>query len=389
MKIKIYQKNDNIIKLEKPSNKLRIIKHPADYWYQINIDKKCHHRDLKLTRGIYVMEEWWRREKVNVSYPITAYNAYSLHGIKRLEKYIRHFHKELTPNVKLDNKKLVFGIGATQIIQAVMYATSIKHGQKILHDNKSLIIPPLYYTHQVPGYLGVKEFIELTNSFNAKWISCEDAKHIPSDKLVEFVSSPNNPNGRILEPITHAKNIVYDRVNYWPFYMTNSLHLLNKNSKVNDAISIFSLPKILSFSGSRVGYAFVEDEKIAHFMKYFIITNTHGLSIDGQLRCLIAMEYLFENNKVHEYANWLTDTMKKRWQLLKKAIARTDIQLLNSQGASAWIKTPTEAPAFLFEKYRIIGTFGPEYGASTQYARLNMTCTSNEFYELLYRLTHF
>jgi bifunctional pyridoxal-dependent enzyme with beta-cystathionase and maltose regulon repressor activities len=80
--------------------------------------------------------------------------------------------------------------------------------------------------------------------------------------------------------------------------------------------------------------------------------------------------------------------MQKRWHMLKKTIALTDIKLLNSQGASAWIKTPTEADQYLLNKYRLISTFGPEYGASKKYARLNMTCTTNEFYELLYRLKH-
>lgn len=55
-------------------------------------------------------------------------------------------------------------------------------------------------------------------------------------------------------------------------------------------------------------------------------------------------------------------------------------------GASVWIKTPSEAEHYLMKNYRIIGTFGPEYGVAKEYARLNMTCTSNEFYELLYRL---
>lgn len=54
-------KTENIILLEKPTNKIRYIKHPADYWYQKNLDQKCHDRVLRLTRGIYVMEEWWRK----------------------------------------------------------------------------------------------------------------------------------------------------------------------------------------------------------------------------------------------------------------------------------------------------------------------------------------
>jgi aspartate/methionine/tyrosine aminotransferase len=388
MKTQKQQNIDRVIKLEKPATKLRYIKHPNNHWYQENLDKRCHDRILRLTRGIYVMEEWRQLQKINVSYPLTNYTVYALNGIKQLEKYIRYFHKELAPHINLEKKEFVFGIGATQIIHAAMYALCIQHGRRISHDHKSLSITPLYFTHQIPGYLGVKEWIDLTNSFNAKWVTCKDAKNISSDDLVEFVSCPNNPTGKILTPITNTKNIVYDRVNYWPFYMTNSLEIYQKDTLSNDAITIFSLPKILSFSGSRVGYAFVEDKKIAHYMKYFIINNTHGVAVDGQLRCLTAMRYLIENNKIHEYTNWLTNAMQKRWHMLKKTIALTDIKLLNSQGASAWIKTPTEADQYLLNKYRLISTFGPEYGASKKYARLNMTCTTNEFYELLYRLKH-
>lgn len=388
MKNKIIKREDYSQYLQKPFTQLRHIQHPKAFWYQEGLDNQCHERVLKLTRGIYLMEEWWQNHNIQVTYPITEHTSYSLFGLKKLEKYTRQFHQALAPHIHLDDKHLVFGIGATHILIATMYALCIQHSKANKKQPGYLSTSPLYFTHQLPGYLGGKEWIDISNSFNAHWVDIKDAKSIDPQHLVEFVTSPNNPTGKILHPLTQAKHVIYDRVNHWPFYMTNSLDHYFTDDLMTDEITIYSLPKILSFSGSRVGYAFIKDKKIAEIMHYFIINSTHGIAIDGQIRCLTALQYLINNNLINEYSNWLFSQLKQRWKLLKTTLKLNDIELLNSQGPNAWIKTPTPAEEYLYKKFRIIATYGPEYGASTLYARLNLTCASNEFNELIYRLTH-
>lgn len=341
---------------------------------------------LDLTHGIYLMEEWWKKQDIFVNYHITDYNQYHLEVIPELSKLVMRFHQIIAPHQRLEGKDLVFGLGASQLLQAAFYAFSIIHAKPLETDAKYLSLTPLYYTHQVPGYLDTKEVIESFDEFNAHWIDFAFHQHIPDEDLVEIITCPNNPNSKLLKNATNARYIIHDRVNLWPFFMTKSLDSFYSERLDHDELSIFSLPKILSFSGSRVGYAFVRQRKIAQLMRYYIMIDTHGLSGDGQIRCLTALRYLIENNKAEEYVEWITQVFKERWERLDKVLANSEMRLLNHQGSGVWLKTPTKAREYLYDKYKIIATYGPEYGADDYYGRLNLQCTSDQFEELILRL---
>jgi len=62
------------------------------------------------------------------------------------------------------------------------------------------------------------------------------------------------------------------------------------------------------------------------------------------------------------------------------------ITLFNRSGPTAWIRCPKPAKEWLLEKFNIIATYGPEYGESEYYARLNMLAMPNEFDEFISRL---
>lgn len=356
------------------------IQHPHDALYDSKLNPNAHQENLLLSRGIYIMEEWWDKQNVSVNYPITKNASYCLYRIPEIEEYVREFHREVCPKQDIAKKFLVFGLGATQVLHAAMYAISIKHSQKKLHKR---LITPLYFTSQKPSYLDSRLLIDSFSEFNLRWIEFEDAHRIEDENLVEMITSPNNPNGQLLKKATTAHYNIHDRVNLWPFLLgtADCDETLEK-----DEISVFSLAKIFSFSGSRVGYAFVNDEEIANYMSYFIIRETHGVCADGQMRCLTALKYLIDNDKTKLYIKWVNKEFKQRWELISKAFAKTKMTLLNSNGPNLWIKTPGNAERYLKENYHIEGTYGSEYGASDEYARLNMQCSRKEFSELIWRL---
>ncbi|WP_250420940.1 hypothetical protein [Legionella maioricensis] len=101
---------------------------------------------------------------------------------------------------------------------------------------------------------------------------------------------------------------------------------------------------------------------------------------------MTALRYLIENNLAREYADWVTEQFSRRWSLVRKIIPKTGIELLNYDCPTIWIKTPINAKQYLLDKYKIMATYGPEYGTSENFTRLNIQCTTNEFHELLYRL---
>ncbi len=361
------------------------ILHPELKWYT-DSDRYAHKRVLRLNRGIYIMEDWWRSKHVTIKYDITDYNQYYLNAIPLLASSIQEFHHIIAPHQKIEYRHLVFGLGATQLLHAAIYAYCVSHARHNT-SNRFINAPPLYFTHQTPGYLDTKEVIESFNEFNAKWVNFENLSKVAPENLVEIITSPNNPDSRLLKRETNSKYIISDRVNLWPFFMTNSKDEFYKETLENDEVSIFSLAKIFSFSGTRAGYAFVKDPKVAEYMKYFIMISTHGISGDGQIRCLMALRFLLNQKLVNEYVKWITDQFISRWQIVKNLVPHTEMELLNNEGAGIWVKTPIEARKFLYDQYKILGTYGPEYGVGDNYARLNMQCTGNEFKEFIYRLS--
>lgn len=381
----IFHSDKRMLNLLLPSRSV-YVRHPKDTDFTSK-DRRAHSRILRMTRGIYLMEEWWKRQNLHVTYEITSHNQYYLEGISDLEATVRQFHHTVAPHQKLSDKTIVFGVGATQLLHAAIYAYCLGLGFRNKDNKKFIKVPALYFTHQTPGYLDTKEMIESLNEFNAKWVDIEKTGDLDINNLVEIITCPNNPDSRLLKPITKASFHIHDRVNLWPFFMTASLKDYQRETLENDGISIFSLPKILSFSGARVGYAFVSDPKIAKYMKYFIMINTHGISGDGQIRCLTALRYLIDNNLALDYVNWVANEFAQRWSIIDDILPSTEMQLLNHDGAGIWVRTPSSSRQYLINKYKMTATYGPEYGASMDYARLNMQCTTNEFQELVYRLT--
>lgn len=377
--------SQNDIPVLKPVRQVNI-RHPLEIEFTKD-DPDRHTRLLELTHGIYIMEEWWRMHNITVHYHIVDFNQYFLDVLPELSEHVLQMHKIIAPQQKIDGKQLIFGLGATQLLHAAYYAYCVMHAKSNKENRHFLNAAPLYFTHQTPGYLDPREVLLSFNEFNSKWINFADHKKVGDENLVEVITAPNNPDSRMLKRETNSAYYINDRVNLWPFFMTASLDAFTEETLANDQISIFSLPKLLSFSGSRVGYAFVNDPKIVEYMKYFIMIETHGLAGDGQIRCLTGLRYLIENNKINEYFDWLFQQFKSRWQQVERVMAKSGMKLLNHEGAGIWIKTPEKAKDYLYKKYLLTATYGPEYGASEYYARLNLQCTTNEFEELIHRLS--
>lgn len=373
-----------------PPEILMFLPYPEDEWYHIESDPIPHERILRLTRGIHLINEWWRKQNLQISYQISEHAFYLVQALPELESAIREFHKTLSPHQKIEDRYLVIGNGATQVINAALYANALYHSMKNHPPiNRSVQATILYGTERLPGYLENNTLVQCFPKELLRWVQFGEHENIDRKHLLEFVATPNNPDGKILKPVTGAAYTIHDRVNHWSLFLNEDDSAVKEDTLEDDWISIFSLSKILSFSGSRVGYAFVKDPLIAHFMKYYIIITTHGLGSDSQHRCLVALRYLLDSpNKVFEYSDWIRSELKARWNILKETVLSTSLELLNSQGPNAWVKTPGNAFDYLMKKYHIEATYGDEYGATSDHARLNLLAKPNEFDEFIWRLKH-
>jgi len=383
-----------------PSPDLLQIVYPSDDWFVEGRDPKAHERQLRLDRGFYLFKKWWKERNIKISQLVEEHSEYCLYGIPELEELVREMHQRIAPRQKNAGCHLVFGLGAMNLLNASLYATSMYHNVRKnplhldplpLHEGE---MPPswvnidrLYVTQQLPAYLELKKSLHTGLGLFASWVDFPLHDTVPQENLVEYVTSLNNPNGVEREAATQAHYIINDRVNHMPMFYTDEPARYAQITLENDWISIFSLSKFLGFSGSRVGYAFVRDAEIAHYMKYYITLNTHGLAIEGHLRCIAALRYLMQHSFLESFIQWYVSELQKRWQQLRQVLHDPKMELLNTQAGNAWIHIHGEnAEKYLRDKYNILATYGTEYGVSAEFVRVNLLGKQNEFDELLYRL---
>ncbi|OWM87017.1 hypothetical protein CDL15_Pgr016054 [Punica granatum] len=156
-----------------------------------------------------------------------------------LEKLIRKLH-EVVGNAVTDGRYIVFGVGATQLLNAAVQALS--------PDNPSF---PARVVASAPYYKAYRTQTEYFESKRFKfegeasiWVNSSDTTR----DIIEFVTSPNNPNGQLKRQVLTGPNVktIHDRAYYWP----NFTPIVGP---ANEELSIFSISKLTGHAGSRFG----------------------------------------------------------------------------------------------------------------------------------------
>jgi aspartate/methionine/tyrosine aminotransferase len=330
---------------------------------------------LSMNRGIYLMESFWRDKTLKLEVPLADCNSYNLHGLDELREATIELHNAVSPihGTELTQRELVFGMGATQCFHAALYAY-----RTLSNSNLSV-------TTELPGYLEYRNLIDILHP-GSSWIDIDEVTN--KDSTVEIICSPNNPDGRLVTKRTDAKYVIHDNVNFWPFFFDKPEDYYEENYS-DQQISIYSYSKILGFSASRVGYAFVKDKRVADLMRRYIVYNCHGMCTEGQLKCLKAVQYILQSPS--QYVETLTYLCQERWRMFIEAVDEFNrnnalkLNLLNNSGPTAWISLDIPAVDWA-NSMNILATYGPEYGASDNHLRINILSMPNEFHEFLSRL---
>lgn len=89
-----------------------------------------------------------------------------------------------------------------------------------------------------------------------KWSG--DARSFKADgPYIEFVTSPNNPDGCMREAVVNGGEgmVVHDLAYYWPQYTAIT-------SPADHHLMLFTASKCTGHAGSRIGYLFISASKI-------------------------------------------------------------------------------------------------------------------------------
>ncbi|KAM7510673.1 hypothetical protein LguiB_009548 [Lonicera macranthoides] len=303
---------------------------------------------------------------------------------------------QLTKNAIASNKYIIFGAGSTQLLNAAVHALSV--GSHNTSPTKVVASIPYYPVYKSQTELFESKRYKFKGDTSLWKKKCSNSSS--SMNFIEFVTSPNNPDGQLKKGIlkggSSSVKTIHDLAYYWPHYTPIPAAL-------DEDLMIFTLSKLTGHSGSRFGWALIKDKDVYERMVKYVDVNTYGVPRETQLRALKLIKVVLEeegsNNgsKIFEFGY---ETMKHRWQKLSKSLSiskRFSLQDLPPQyctfsqivrspsPAFAWIKCEREEDKDCYKvlkEGKIKGRGGMAFGAEKSYVRLSL-CKSNDDFDLL------
>ncbi|KAH6826864.1 Pyridoxal phosphate transferases superfamily protein [Perilla frutescens var. hirtella] len=330
-------------------------------------------------RSAVVVSGWHR---MSYSFPDQSYIS------QQLENHIRTLHS-IAKNAITEGKYIVYGTGSTQLLTAAVFALSINRSSPA-----PVVAKPPYY----PVYRSQTDYFETARfRFDNTFLVTNT-----SDEVIEFVASPNNPDGNLRKSVFEGPNVktIYDHAYYWP-------HFSAIPAPADEDLMIFTLSKITGHAGSRFGWAIVRDRTVYENMLNYISFAELGTSRETQLRTLQLLRTIIRGkNDGKEIFNFAYNSMRQRWDKLNQILSssnRFQIQEIPYQFCSffdqirgpspayAWVKCVREEDSnctAVLDAAKIIGREGRLFGSDDHYVRLSLIRRQDDFDLLLRRLTH-
>ncbi|XP_068649267.1 tryptophan aminotransferase-related protein 3-like [Aristolochia californica] len=343
------------------------------------------------------LEPFWRQHEASGSITEVAWHrmSYSMNEGNlisvELERQIRRLHS-VVGNANTTGRYIVFGVGSMQLLGAAVSALSAK----------SSTPPPARVVASVPYYGAYRTQSTTFKGRDYEWSGDASRWRNSSDQsvnFIEFVTSPNNPDGQPKESILkHLVQVdtIHDHAYYWPQFTAIQ-------GPADEDLMLFSLSKLTGHAGSRFGWALIKDKDVYERMLSYVRINTLGVSRDTQLRALrlIRAALKGEGRELFEFGY---KTMRKRWVELSAALApsgRFSLQKIAPRHCSyfkevtgpspgyAWLKCEHEEDEDCYAVLRaagIIGREGSEFEAESRYVRLSLLKSGDVFDVLLRRI---
>ncbi|RAP36404.1 hypothetical protein B1207_09715 [Legionella quinlivanii] len=301
------------------------------------------------------------------------------------------------------NEKYIFSPsnGSLQIIFALVYAVVTSEP-----DKKFLFV------EKIPFYSFHEHAVSYRPYPNARFQGFNDPQEIklnPDEVLVEFVTSPNNPDGKFREPYTDAKIIIADFVFAAPpygsegtGYVKENLEWLSKAKGEGRHIFAFnSVSKALGKPGYRLGYMWFpmgDSYGSSIFTNYFsyLWKLTVGDSTPGVAEALNLMSAITAlPDAGQSLRSDAFNTIVKRHKILQteflKRYPGSEVSsIAGSPTFFARLNSPDTktmaAKDVLLKTYNVAVDNGNTMGATDEYLRINLCGYSGDLAEFLNRL---
>ncbi|KAL6840564.1 hypothetical protein ACP4OV_030374 [Aristida adscensionis] len=346
------------------------------------------------------LEPYWRRHAAASAVVVSGWHRMGYRttdGVFQsveLEDQIRRLHRAVG-NAIVDDKHLVFSAGSIQLINALVHALS---------PDANATSPPARVVATAPYYQTYRVQTEMFDGREYKWggttaVWAYATRNSTIGGFIEFVTSPNNPDALLREPVLGDSAAVVDHAYYWP-------HFTHIPAPADEDVMLFTMSKPSGHAGSRFGWALIRDERVAKRAAEYVGQNIMGASRDTQLRMLRIVKAMLANLRSEEdIFAFGHGVMRSRWRRLSAVVSRSrriSLQKIppkyctyfnrirEPSPAYAWVKCEGEEDEDCYEallKANIISRTGVWYGASSRYTRLSLLKSNDDFDVLLERVT--
>ncbi|KAH0451621.1 hypothetical protein IEQ34_018920 [Dendrobium chrysotoxum] len=347
------------------------------------------------------LEPYWRRNAAGSAVLVAGWHRMSNQAngdnfiSLELERHLRLLHYAVGNAITRD-RFIVFGTGSTQLVNAAVHALS-PDDVNFNESSTALVVAtaPVYglYKQQT------KLFDSRENLWDGLTSNLKNLNASSGANFIEFVTSPNNPDGQLKQPVIGGSSVIYDHAYYWPHYTAIP-------NPADEDIMLFTFSKVSGHAGSR--WALVKDRKVYKKMVQYLFLNTMGVSRDTQLRILKLLKVILAQvGREGDIFKFSYETLNKRWTKLSNVISsssRFSLQKLSPQyciyfhkirdpsPAYAWVKCEkmeeTDCEAVLREA-GIISRTGEAFEAESRYTRLSLIKTKDDFDQLLSKIEAF
>lgn len=235
---------------------------------------------------------------------------------------------------------VVLGAGATQLLMGVM---------QFFKDKGGLRVPR-------PSWFRIDDMAKMRN--------CEI--NTDTSRFV-LATCPNNPDGAI--QIAKHRGVVYDAVYNWDhyFYTDVSCPAIDLGQCV---AAMFSLSKYTGHAGSRVGWMLTNDKEFADYMRWYVEYDSSGVSVDGQLTAVEAMDQFLELG----IKQTIKENLQQRYEQVQEVSDRHKLVLHSKCGMFAWVEGENVEEFFASRGVSVIA--GTRFSAAPTFCRLNLACDS-------------
>lgn len=240
------------------------------------------------------LQPYWSANPIHLNIELDQNLAYQFTGLEELKLSIKFLHNKIG-NAKTDNRYVVIGNGATNLLNGLL---SINSSPLVYAE------PPCYH-----------KFYEYAKAQNKTWACHKNS--------IEIVTVPNNPTGEKFPGTADYK--IHDLSYNWPTY--------GFIEQGDYDVMIFGLSKATGHASARIGWVLLKDKETAEKLENWLHINSCGVSYYSQIVA----------NKIIKHQLYATDTIFKygesvlndRW---RNVLLDLDLPFdrLNGKGMFMW-----------------------------------------------------